>query len=99
MWEIKIIQCMDKMGYNVFVFADQGGKRVILDGDGITTKDYVMGEDVKPTFFLPQDLTKPLADALAEMGVKTDSDAKLTGTVEATRYHLEDLRKMLKLKK
>jgi len=28
----------------------------------------------------------------------TSKDAKIEGTLEATRYHLEDLRKLLKLK-
>ena len=39
-----------------------------------------------------------LAEALDERGIKTDKDAKIQGTLEATRFHLEDLRKMLKLK-
>ena len=39
-----------------------------------------------------------LAEALDEKGIKTDKDAKIQGTLEATRYHLEDLRELLKLK-
>lgn len=39
-----------------------------------------------------------LAEALARHGVKTDKDAKIEGTLQATRYHLEDMREMLKLK-
>jgi hypothetical protein len=41
---------------------------------------------------------KSIAQALDESGVKTDMDAKIEGTLEATRFHLEDLRKLLKLK-
>jgi hypothetical protein len=40
-----------------------------------------------------------LAEALDKNGIKTDKDAKIQGTLEATRYHLEDLRTMLKLNK
>ncbi len=36
-----------------------------------------------------------LAEALDKSGVKTDKDAKIAGTLEATKYHLEDLRKIV----
>ena len=42
------------------------------------------------------EIVKLLVEALSGAGVKTDSDAKLAGTLEATRYHLEDLRTALK---
>lgn len=38
-----------------------------------------------------------LAEALNDAGVKIDKDAKLQGTLDATRFHLEDLRTLLKL--
>jgi len=40
---------------------------------------------------------KKFAEAIDEQGIKTDMDAKIEGTLEATKYHLEDLRKLLKL--
>jgi hypothetical protein len=46
-----------------------------------------------------QEFLKALAEALDERNIKTDKDAKIQGTLEATRYHLEDLRKLLKLEK
>ena len=45
------------------------------------------------------DTLKELADAIANMGIKTDSDFKIQGLLEATKYHLEDMRSLLKLKK
>lgn len=47
---------------------------------------------------MDQEVFKALAEALDEQGIKTDKDAKIKGTLEATRFHLEDLRKLLKLK-
>ena len=38
------------------------------------------------------DFLKALADELDSKGVKTDSDAKIAGTLEATRSHLQDMR-------
>jgi len=42
---------------------------------------------------------KAFAEALDQNGVKTDSDAKLLGTISAKDKHLEDLRYLLKLPK
>lgn len=59
------------------------------------------GTEVEPSMVVPGPITdgflKAMAEALDQRGVKTDSDAKLAGTIEATRYHLEDLRRLLKL--
>lgn len=44
-----------------------------------------------------QDFLQALAEALDDRGIKTDKDAKIQGTLEATEYHLEDLRSLLKL--
>ncbi|MHA2113483.1 MAG: hypothetical protein ACW98W_18620 [Candidatus Hodarchaeales archaeon] len=41
---------------------------------------------------------KAFAEALDNVGIETDSDAKIRGTLKATKYHLEDLRQILKLK-
>ena len=36
-----------------------------------------------------------VAKALDNTGVKTDNDHKIQGLMEATKYHLEDMRKMV----
>ena len=65
-------------------------------------KEYIAIDD-KATIVLPQfkarELLHSLAEALDEKNIKTDKDAKIEGTLSATRYHLEDLRTLLKLKK
>ena len=38
---------------------------------------------------------KAIAEALDEAGIKTNSDAKIAGTLEATRGWLEDMRKLV----
>ena len=47
---------------------------------------------------IADEFRKAMSDMLAEKGIKPDRDAKIEGTLEATRYHLEDLRTLLKLK-
>lgn len=84
---------------------------LVLRGDGQKTYvaksqvfEYVEapepGVAMEPTFvFYGHDgeaILRQIIDALAKNGVKDDSDAKIAGTLEATRYHLEDLRTALK---
>lgn len=63
-----------------------------------TRKD---GEDIKPTLtidgFEAEQFLKAMAEALDEKDIKTDKDAKIEGTLNATKYHLEDMRTLLKL--
>ncbi len=47
---------------------------------------------------ISQEIEKALAEWLSKKGVRPDDNAKIEGTLQATRYHLEDLREMLKLK-
>lgn len=49
--------------------------------------------------FLADSFFKSFAEVLDKQGVKTDNDAKIQGTLDATKYHLEDLRTLLKIKK
>ena len=61
------------------------------------------GDPIAPTLVIPRrwagQFLQAMAEALDQQGVKTDKDAKIAGTLEATRFHLEDLRYLLKLKK
>lgn len=57
------------------------------------------GTLVEPSFQITPDIAQELfvalAEALDERGIKTDSDAKIAGTLEATREHLKDLQKIV----
>ncbi len=44
------------------------------------------------------ELFRSLAEAMDKQGIKTENDHKIAGILEATKYHLEDLRKIAKLK-
>ena len=46
---------------------------------------------------IANELFESLAEALDSKGIKTDKDAKIQGTLEATKYHLEDMRKLLRI--
>jgi hypothetical protein len=63
------------------------------------------GEKVPPEFIfripfgLQGDFGKALANLAAEEGGRTESESRIEGSLEATRHHLEDLRRLLKLRK
>ena len=61
-------------------------------------KEHKIGMRSNPTLILPsylaEDFLNAFAEALDDAGIKTDKDAKLAGTLEATRLHLEDMRTM-----
>lgn len=69
-------------------------RRVLAPGGGewLEVPQLPEGDQIKPTLRLPSDAMMALADALDKLGVKTDSDAKLKGTIEAMRLHLDDMR-------
>lgn len=56
-------------------------------------------EPVKPFLNLPfimaKELFTGLAEALDQSGIKTESDAKIAGLLEATKMHLEDMRTLV----
>lgn len=48
--------------------------------------------------YMAKELFQSLAEALGKSGYKTEINHKAEGLLEATKFHLEDMRKLLKLK-
>lgn len=44
---------------------------------------------------LPIKAEKPLVDELNRLGIKSDNDHKIAGTLDATKAHLEDMRALV----
>ena len=44
---------------------------------------------------MAKEFFKAFAEALDEQGIKTENDFKIQGLLEATKYHLEDMRKIV----
>ena len=57
----------------------------------------------KPSLNLPgrfsNEFMQAIVEAFTARGIKTENDHKIQGKLDATLYHLEDLRSLLKLKK
>lgn len=106
-WRVSVERPIWGAGINLYFWRSTGeGEVQILTWDGesqiiLNHKAGTPIDGIKPTLFInsesQQEILKALADALDAEGVKTDNDHKLIGTLDATRYHLEDLRKLMKL--
>jgi len=68
--------------------------------NGILDLREVVGEmsDCEPSLKLDPILTEMLIDGLGELNIKPKKESFVEGNLESTKYHLEDLRKLLKLK-
>jgi hypothetical protein len=88
-------------GLSITIWEERQGKVFVAKRVDLVFEECQGGYTTDPTlqlshFHAPVFLNA-LAEALDKHGVKTDKDAKLQGTLEATKYHLQDLRKLLKL--
>ena len=74
----------------------------MLDAHGgvsATRKEGVpWGNDVKPTLTIQSHLAQKLVEAFMGLGIKPDAEARNEGELGATKYHLEDLRTLLKIR-
>ena len=72
------------------------GGTEILQGKEVVV--YKPGEIPEPSLILQPDILQGLLEAIMSMGIKPRDAGKTEGLLEATEYHLEDLRQLLKLK-
>lgn len=98
---------LDYSDYNrdlrLWIVDDQSDRRKLLnykDGHWIAI-EVDDGMPQEPSLHLPgrfgEEVMQAMAEAFSKRGIKTENDHKIQGTLEATKYHLEDLRKLLKL--
>lgn len=90
-----------RSGYKVFMFEDNSGSRVFYTKGGEEAVTITDGSVIRDDIYfcrISDEALKPFADKLSALGIKTDDDHKIAGVLEATKYHLEDMRKLAKVK-
>lgn len=100
MLKVSIRQVPYRSNVSIVIWEEREGKRYAMKP--VELVEYEIQEGVyedDATLKLPRSLLQAFANALAEEGIKTDNDHKIQGTLEATKYHLSDLRTLLKLQK
>src|SRR4030066_1079553 len=84
---------------HIIIWCSEGGRQFVALPIDLNFKEHQEGQRQEPSLILPrfmaEEFMNALAEALDEMGVKTDQDAKLVGTLDAIRYHLEDMRQLV----
>jgi hypothetical protein len=74
------------------------GKRYMAKPVKFEWEEVRLGQLInEPTFVLEDEYYQDLIDAMHKIGKVIPSESKLEGKLEATNYHLEDLRQLLKL--
>ena len=102
-WKFRIVDSPESDEIKVFILRRDGAKTeyITIGKDGFFEIDSVPeGAVIKPFFringfFWQGDFLESFANAIRETGVAPESEAKLSATLEATKYHLEDMRKLV----
>jgi len=86
-------------GIEIYIFEDSHGRRYVAKPVVLEFEEIKPSERVHPTLcidpFRATEFLKSLAEALDKQGVKTENDYKIQGILEATKYHLEDMRRLV----
>ena len=93
--KVKIYNDWLRHRLNIMFYKDIDGVRYVGKPVEIIMEKHKDGEDVEPTLRIDGQIADEFLAALAEeldsKSIKTDKDAKIAGTLEATRFHLSDL--------
>lgn len=100
-WNVFIDRRMASGAVCIYLVHESGiGRQNLAVENGETVLTTVKeGTDIKPflslSMYEAEEVLQALASALANEGHRPDSQAKLEGVLEATKYHLEDVRKLV----
>lgn len=99
-WKVQIIQRPQYMTSRVYLMQFTKGCTTFVTHDGLAI-NVVEGSEYKDddVWFaeMTSDQLQAFANSMASQGIKTTNDSKNEGLLEATKYHLEDMRKIAKL--
>ena len=96
-WEAKIYEMPGIMGYQLWLHQKTPYGIAVLNHEG-TVKRVKEGETTDSNdyfaLFESKEQMNAIAQAFSSFGVKTMNDHKNEGLLEATKYHLEDMRRL-----
>ena len=104
MFQIKFHKNIYKNILEIFIISydEKIGRRYFAQPLNLIFEEIKEGDMVKPTIeissFMAEDFLRAWADALKEYGIIKKETTEINEALEATRYHLEDLRQLLQLK-
>lgn len=87
------------LNFYIFVNLPDGSRKICTNLKTMRVEDYKDGEIIKPTFSISGMLAKPflqaMADELHKIGIKPKDKPVLQNELTATKYHLEDMRRLV----
>lgn len=101
--KLKIIQDDFTDGVSIYFYQERDGKRYLMPEVSGEFKEIDEGTaHIRPTMKIPgfaaRELLESMAEELDKKNIKTPNTHLIEGKLQAREYHLEDLRKLLKLK-
>lgn len=88
---------------DIYIFRQDNNGIILWTHDSkkntITEKNFdILARDISPSFTLPRDLLEPLLEAILKRWIKPAEQSFIQGELQATKGHLSDMRKLLKIK-
>lgn len=95
-WHVQVITMPGYMLNRVYLMQHEGSTTSFLTKDNtlVTAKPGELTRDDLYFVEMDDDQLQAFADALAGRGIKTSNDHKNEGLLEATREHLNDMRRI-----
>lgn len=95
-WRVRLVEKPEVVGYDIYMYQEVGNRRrefITKAGKEIQSVELgdVPSKDVTYGTIQHEQL-KALVDEYSRLGFKSDNDSKTEGKLEATKYHLEDMR-------
>lgn len=94
MWKIKIVENFCRAQTDIYVYCDTPQGRQTLQASG-EMQMVCPGVEFKPALTIPAEAREELLSALLESGVKPKEQSRVEGVLEATKAHLEDMRRLV----
>ena len=87
--------------FEIYIVEEHNGKRYIAEPMELKFKEHTEGEVTKPSISISRvfgketNFLQSLSDALANAGYEPKSVEENKGELKATKFHLEDMRKLV----
>lgn len=97
-WQIKLQWQIDRIGYGLYMFRNLGmGEREFMTPKGVIKlkNNSTVREDIALAWFESTEQLRQLIEEAEKQGVKAPSTERITGELEATKIHLDDMRKLV----
>ena len=98
-YRVRIRTCPWTLGYEVYISCQEGKKVFVAEPVEFNFKEIELGGHCEPSLVIEhpfaKQFMKAFLDALEGQGIESDSVSRLKGTMEASKYHLEDMRRLV----